>query len=99
MENLGLFPLWWQSLWDRCAADPPNESTPLKIEKGDFMADTEATAEDVVELVRKAVPQSACADKCHKQYLRDLAKCKGDRDCVAKATGHYVLCVLSCRGK
>jgi hypothetical protein len=65
------------------------------------MADqtNDATPEDVVEHFQKSLPASSCTKKCHDKYLRDLANCKGDRDCIARATGHYVICVLSCRGK
>jgi hypothetical protein len=65
------------------------------------MADqqNDVTPEDVIEHFRQSEPASTCPKKCHENYLRDLANCKGNRDCINRATGAYVICVLSCRGK
>lgn len=55
--------------------------------------------EDLIKRVKRWSLNSSCVDKCKAQYERDLKRCNGDRDCIVKATGKYVICVLSCAKK
>lgn len=65
------------------------------------MADAkkEIGPEDVMEHFEKFLPNSACTKKCREKLLADLKSCKGDTDCIVRATGQYAICVLSCPKK
>lgn len=55
--------------------------------------------EDVIAHLEGTFPSSECTDRCREKYLKDVEACNGDRDCIARATGRYVICVLSCPRK
>ena len=55
-----------------------------------------AGPEDVILLLASG-QASDCESRCKAQYHEDLKKCNDDLDCIQRATGRYVLCVLSCR--
>lgn len=49
------------------------------------------------ELLARMRIDPECKERCKKRYERDLERCGTDRDCIHRATGKYVLCVLSCK--
>src|SRR5258705_9624204 len=74
-------------------------STEWKFSRGNTpmkKADLQAIAANLIKRVKRWRLNSSCADRCKAQYERELKRCNGDRDCITKATGKYVICVLSC---